>query len=423
MAVNYLDKAKRVMTKTETEAKVCEALSRQNWGASSTQMREIANLTFDYQEYSVVMKEVWNKVDYPKEKWRQIFKALVLLEYLIKHGAERVIEESRSHMFKLKALTSFSYKDEEGREKGTGIRENAKRLIDLLEDTEAIREERKKAKKLKNKYTGLGNNGISPSSTFDKYESYDFDNSSSRYKDTDKKYGGYRDDETGGSGERSRSQKKRGSDTYRDEEEEEAGEARHEDNDSDDFGELASKSRQRFKSKQTVSSTAEGEESNQQKAVGKGKLRIKLKQTTSESSANQKSTTVAPTSASENLVDDLLGDLNDVSISAPITLPVGRKDEPQEDIFSMSDDQKPSVSNGQSSTKPDSVLDPFATIAGTEDLKVQDNDAEWGEFESAPSSNAKDGGKGDLFSFTTTTKTTKPTNSSATGSDDFLDIF
>ena len=58
-----LDKLSNMVRKTfkptEVEAKLQEALSKKNWGASSTVMNDISRYTFDYQEYSVVMKAVW----------------------------------------------------------------------------------------------------------------------------------------------------------------------------------------------------------------------------------------------------------------------------------------------------------------------------------------------------------------------------
>lgn len=44
--------------------------------------------------------------------------ALQLLEYLIKHGSERVVDDSRSHISTLKMLRSFHYIDEKGKDQG-----------------------------------------------------------------------------------------------------------------------------------------------------------------------------------------------------------------------------------------------------------------------------------------------------------------
>ena len=39
------------------------------------------------------MKAIWSALDQPGRNWRSVFKALTLLDHLVKNGAERVVEE------------------------------------------------------------------------------------------------------------------------------------------------------------------------------------------------------------------------------------------------------------------------------------------------------------------------------------------
>lgn len=89
------------------------------------------------------------------EEWRQIYKSLQLLEFLIKHGSERVIDDARSHLTLLKMLRQFHYIDENGKDQGINVRNRAKELSELLSDVDRIRSERKKARATKNKYIGV----------------------------------------------------------------------------------------------------------------------------------------------------------------------------------------------------------------------------------------------------------------------------
>lgn len=89
------------------------------------------------------------------EEWRQIYKALQLLEFLIKHGSERVIDDARGHLTLLKMLRQFQFIDLNGKDQGINVRNRAKELTELLSDVERIRSERKKARASKNKYTGV----------------------------------------------------------------------------------------------------------------------------------------------------------------------------------------------------------------------------------------------------------------------------
>lgn len=89
------------------------------------------------------------------EEWRQIYKALQLLEFLVKHGSERVIDDARGHLTLLKMLRQFQYIDQNGKDQGINVRNRAKELAELLSDVDRIRSERKKARATKNKYTGV----------------------------------------------------------------------------------------------------------------------------------------------------------------------------------------------------------------------------------------------------------------------------
>jgi epsin len=89
------------------------------------------------------------------EEWRQIYKGLQLLEFLIKNGSERVIDDARSHLTLLKMLRQFHFIDANGKDQGLNVRNRAKELADLLSDVERIRAERKKARSTRNKYSGV----------------------------------------------------------------------------------------------------------------------------------------------------------------------------------------------------------------------------------------------------------------------------
>ncbi|ORY57761.1 uncharacterized protein BCR38DRAFT_353892 [Pseudomassariella vexata] len=158
-----------VMNYTEMEAKVREATNNEPWGASSTLMQEIANGTFHYQTLNEIMPMIYRRfTEKAAEEWRQIYKALQLLEFLIKHGSERVIDDARGHITLLKMLRQFHYIDPNGKDQGVNVRNRAKELADMLGDVDRIRTERKKARANKAKYTGVegGTGGFSSSSRY-----------------------------------------------------------------------------------------------------------------------------------------------------------------------------------------------------------------------------------------------------------------
>ncbi|KAI9648113.1 Epsin-3, clathrin recruitment and traffic between the Golgi and endosome [Ciborinia camelliae] len=145
-----------VMNYTEMEAKVREATNNEPWGASSSLMQEIANGTYNYQLLNEIMPMIYKRfTEKAAEEWRQIYKGLQLLEFLIKNGSERVIDDARSHLTLLKMLRQFHFIDQNGKDQGLNVRNRAKELAELLSDVDRIRAERKKARTTRNKYTGV----------------------------------------------------------------------------------------------------------------------------------------------------------------------------------------------------------------------------------------------------------------------------
>ncbi|KAL5119200.1 Epsin-3, clathrin recruitment and traffic between the Golgi and endosome [Pleosporales sp. CAS-2024a] len=160
-----------VMNYTEMEAKVREATNNEPWGASSTMLQEIANATFNYQLLNEIMPMIYKRfTEKASEEWRQIYKALQLLEYLVKNGSERVIDDARSHVSLLKMLRQFHFIDQNGKDQGINVRNRAKELAELLSDVERIRAERKKSRANRNKFGGVeggaGMGGFSGSGGF-----------------------------------------------------------------------------------------------------------------------------------------------------------------------------------------------------------------------------------------------------------------
>ncbi|KAG6909291.1 hypothetical protein DXG01_001235 [Tephrocybe rancida] len=189
-----------VLNVSEMEAKVREATNEDPWyvwpafgglelganaddrGASSTLMQEIAQ----GQHFNEIMPAIYARfMEKEARQWRQIYKSLQLLEYLIKHGSERVVDDARSHVSTLKMLRNFHYIDDKGKDEGINVRNRSREIVELLSDVEKIRSERRKAKANKSKYTGIGNDGF---------------NGVSFQTGGGSRYGGFGSEEAGGGG-------------------------------------------------------------------------------------------------------------------------------------------------------------------------------------------------------------------------------
>ncbi|XP_069139988.1 clathrin interactor 1-like isoform X2 [Argopecten irradians] len=160
-----------VMNYSEVETKVREATSDEAWGPHGTLMQEIARYTFTYEHFPEVMGMLWKRMLHDNKKnWRRVYKSLLLLTYLLKNGSERVVTSSREHLYDLRSLESYTFTDEHGKDQGLNVRQKTQELIEFIQNDEKLREERKKAKKNKDKYVGVAGEGSLGSRYSDRYD-------------------------------------------------------------------------------------------------------------------------------------------------------------------------------------------------------------------------------------------------------------
>ncbi|ODV58558.1 Ent3p [Ascoidea rubescens DSM 1968] len=163
---------------TEMEAKVREATNNEPWGTSSSLMQQIAAGTYNYREREEICGLIFRRfTEKSANEWRQIYKALQLLEYLVKNGSERIVDDARSNMSLIGLLKGFHYIDSQGKDQGINVRNRAKLLLELLSDENKIRGERKKARENARKFGGVagGSSVRRHHNSSNSYSSYDFD--------------------------------------------------------------------------------------------------------------------------------------------------------------------------------------------------------------------------------------------------------
>ncbi|XP_044137188.1 clathrin interactor 1 [Bufo gargarizans] len=152
-----VDKATNVvMNYSEIESKVREATNDDPWGPSGQLMGEIAKATFMYEQFPELMNMLWTRMlKDNKKNWRRVYKSMLLLAYLIRNGSERVVTSAREHIYDLRSLENYHFVDENGKDQGINIRQKVKEMVEFVQDDDRLREERKKAKKNKDKYIGV----------------------------------------------------------------------------------------------------------------------------------------------------------------------------------------------------------------------------------------------------------------------------
>lgn len=206
-AKKYFRKAQNVVFNyTEMEGKVREATNNEPWGASSTLMDQISQGTYNFREREEILSMIFRRfTEKAGSEWRQIYKALQLLDYLIKHGSERFIDDTRSSINLIKILESFHYTDSQGRDQGINVRTRVKALIELLSDDSKIRAERKKARETAKKYKGVAGGSVAADSSLNSKAGFnstkvhgisvsaDFDSDDEDNGENSSKGNGYRD--------------------------------------------------------------------------------------------------------------------------------------------------------------------------------------------------------------------------------------
>lgn len=226
----------KVLKVPEIEQKVLDATSNEPWGPHGTVMGDIAQATRNYNDYQMIMAILWKRINDTGRNWRHVYKALTLLEFLVAHGSERVIDDLREHAYQLSTLADFQYIDSSGKDQGLNVRKKSVSLVALVNDKEKIREARQKATENRDKYRGVSSTGgmYKPSSYHstggsyggDRYEEDSFGNNSRYGGREDDRYGRdrdgdrYRDDDRYGRdwdrNGRESDRSSRGGDRYRD---------------------------------------------------------------------------------------------------------------------------------------------------------------------------------------------------------------
>uniref|UniRef100_A0A8D3A9R1 Clathrin interactor 1a n=1 Tax=Scophthalmus maximus TaxID=52904 RepID=A0A8D3A9R1_SCOMX len=170
---SLLEKTNVVMNYSEVESKVREATNDDAWGPSGQLMTEISRCTFMYEQFPEVMNMLWARMLRDNKKnWRRVYKSLLLLGHLIRNGSERVVTSAREHLYDLRSLESYHFVDENGKDQGVNVRQKVKEMVEFVQDDDRLREERKKAKKNKDKYIGVSSDSMGYRTySGDKYDS------------------------------------------------------------------------------------------------------------------------------------------------------------------------------------------------------------------------------------------------------------
>ncbi|OBZ65173.1 Epsin-1 [Grifola frondosa] len=141
---------------SHTQMKVREATCNDPWPPSGKQMYELAQMTYNPDDFVDIMEILDKRLNDKGKNWRHVFKSLTVLDYLLHTGSENVIIYSRDNLYIIKTLREFQYIDDEGRDEGANVRQKAKDISNLLMDDSRLREERRVRARMRERLSGRG---------------------------------------------------------------------------------------------------------------------------------------------------------------------------------------------------------------------------------------------------------------------------
>ncbi|KAI6240882.1 Epsin 2 [Aphelenchoides fujianensis] len=124
----------------------------------STLRRQVKNVAYNFSDAQV-------------KNWRHVYKSLVLLDYLIKCGSEKVAQQCRENIYSIETLRDFQH-IEENRDQGLNVREKAKQMCALLVDEERLKNERARFLMTRKRFMQNGG-GISSDGTVRHHRKHD----------------------------------------------------------------------------------------------------------------------------------------------------------------------------------------------------------------------------------------------------------
>ncbi|VDL69497.1 unnamed protein product [Nippostrongylus brasiliensis] len=143
--------------------------SNDPWGPSTALMSEISDLTNNPMAFTEVMSIIWKRLNDSGKNWRHVYKSLVLLDFLIKCGNDKVSQQCRENIFTIETLKDFQH-IEDNRDQGLNIREKAKQITALLTDEERLKNERTRFMLTRTKVGHIGSSAENDKrQTFNRY--------------------------------------------------------------------------------------------------------------------------------------------------------------------------------------------------------------------------------------------------------------
>ncbi|OSD01126.1 ENTH-domain-containing protein [Trametes coccinea BRFM310] len=139
---------------SHTQMKIRNATCNDPWPPSGKEMYELAQMTFNQNDFVEIMEVIDKRLNDKGKNWRHVFKSLVVLDYLLHSGSENVIRYCEDNLYEIKTLREFQYIDEDGKDQGANVRQKAKDITNLLMDKDRLHRERRVRSQMRDRMLG-----------------------------------------------------------------------------------------------------------------------------------------------------------------------------------------------------------------------------------------------------------------------------
>lgn len=134
-----------------------DATNAEEWGPTTKSMAAISNASKNFDDYERVVQVLRARLALNLTKsWRQIFKALTVMEYLLTHGPVQFVTDFRTDKQRVEELTRFVFIDENLVDRSSALQSKAKQVHLLLVDERFFTLERRRAQAVSKGILGFG---------------------------------------------------------------------------------------------------------------------------------------------------------------------------------------------------------------------------------------------------------------------------
>ncbi|KAI0352211.1 ENTH-domain-containing protein [Trametes cingulata] len=143
---------------SHTQMKVRNATCNDPWPPSGKEMYELAQMTYNQNDFVEIMEVLDKRLNDKGKNWRHVFKALLVLDYLLHSGSDNVVRFCEDNLYEIKTLREFQYVDDDGRDHGANVRQKAKDITNLLTDKSRLYRERRVRAQMRDRMLGRPRN-------------------------------------------------------------------------------------------------------------------------------------------------------------------------------------------------------------------------------------------------------------------------